>query len=300
MVTTRFALVFLGRPVRVHGPPIGVRQEEAWGSGQSTPRAGRVEPGSVPDAVPGLGVVSERPSRRCLPELPTTGLEIKVSVWDSGTGRVCTSASANMQSAVLQPRVVDEYLEKEVRLGRVVGPLDVGSCPRVQVNRFGLVHKNHQPGKWRLIVDLSYPRGSSVNDGVEPELCSMRYTSVDVAVRKVLALGQGSLLAQFDVEGAYRTVPVHPEDRWLLGMRWRDHLYVDKVLPFGLRSAPKIYSAVADGLQWILREAGVDTIHYLDYFLIAGSPSSRQCKQSLEKSLALCMELGVPVPPPQN
>ena len=204
---------------------------------------------------------------------------------------VCTSASANMQSAVLQPKVVDEYLEKEVRLGRVVGPLDVGSCPRVQVNRFGFVPKNHQPGKWRLIVDLSYPRGSSVNDGVEPELCSMRYTSVDVAVRKVLAL------AKFDVEGAYRTVPVHPEDRWLLGMRWRDQLYVDKVLPFGLRSAPKIYSAVADGLQWILREAGVDIIHYLDDFLIAGSPSSRQCKQSLEKSLALCMELGVPVAP---
>ena len=120
---------------------------------------------------------------------------------------------------------------------------------------------------------------------------------MDVAVRKVLALGQGSLLAKFDVEGAYRTVPVHPEDRWLLGMRWRDQLYVDKVLPFGLRSAPKIYSAVADGLQWILREAGVDTIHYLDDFLIAGSPSSRQCKQSLEKSLALCMELGVPVAP---
>ena len=66
---------------------------------------------------------------------------------------------------------------------------------------------------------------------------------------------------------------------------------------FSLRSAPKIYSAVADGLQWILREAGVDTIHYLDDFLIAGSPSSRQCKQSLEKSLALCMELRVPVAP---
>ena len=74
-MTTRFALVFLGRPVRVHGPPIGVRQEEARGSGQSTPCAGRVEPGSVPDAVPGLGAVSERPSRCCLPELPTAGLE---------------------------------------------------------------------------------------------------------------------------------------------------------------------------------------------------------------------------------
>ena len=46
----------------------------------------------------------------------------------------------------------------------------------------------------------------------------MKYTSVDVAVKKVLVSGKGALLAKFDVEGAYRTVPVHPEDRWLLGM----------------------------------------------------------------------------------
>ena len=58
----------------------------------------------------------------------------------------CASATANMQSAVLQPDVVDEYLAKEVRLGRVVGPLEPGSHPRVQINRFGLVPKNHQPG----------------------------------------------------------------------------------------------------------------------------------------------------------
>lgn len=139
------------------------------------------------------------------------------------------------------------------------------------------------------------PVASRVNDGLEPELCSIRYTSVDVAVGRVLALGQGSLLAKFDVEGAYRTVRVHPEDRWLLGMKWRDGLYVDKVLPFGLRSAPKIYTAVADGLQWILREAGVEAIHYLDDFLLAGAPGSSQCEQSLHRALALCETLGVPV-----
>ena len=69
-------------------------------------------------------------------------------------------------------------------------------------------------------------------------------------------------------------------------------LYVDKVLPFGLRSAPKIYSAVA---QWILREANVESIHYLDDFLLMGAPGSNQCEQSLHRALALCETLGVPV-----
>jgi len=62
-------------------------------------------------------------------------------------------------------------------------------------------------------VDLSHPRGSSFNDGVEPELCSMNYTSVDAAVKKVMARGKGAMLAKFDVKGAYRTTPVHPEDK---------------------------------------------------------------------------------------
>ena len=99
----------------------------------------------------------------------------------------------------------------------------------------------------------------------------MNYTSVDVAVKRVLALGEGARLAKYDVEGAYRTVPVHPDDRWLLGMRWRDKLCVDKMLPFELRSAPKIYSAVADGLQCILRQEGMDFIHYLDDFMLVGA-----------------------------
>ena len=202
----------------------------------------------------------------------------------------CTGASANMQSAVRQPEVIDEYLAREVRLGRVMGPLEPGRYPEVHINRFWLVPKNHQPGKWRLVVDLSHPWGASVNDGLEPELCSIRYTSVDVAVGRVLALGQGSLLAKFDVEGTYRIVPVHPEHRWLLGMKRRDGLYVDKVLPFGHRSAPKIYSAV-----WILREAGVEAIHCLDDFLHTGALGSSQCEQSLHRALALCETLGVPV-----
>ena len=46
------------------------------------------------------------------------------------------------------------------------------------------------------------------------------------------------LMEKFDLKLAYRNVPVHPEDRWLLGMVLDGQLYVDRVLPFGLRSAP--------------------------------------------------------------
>ena len=70
---------------------------------------------------------------------------------------------------------------------------------------------------------------------------------------------------------------------------------MDKVLPFGLRSAPKIYSAVADAMQWILLRAGVDVIHYLDDFLLFGSEGPAQCGRALETALAMCARLGAPV-----
>ncbi len=70
-----------------------------------------------------------------------------------------------------------------------------------------------------------------------------------------LAKGRGTVLAKSDVEGAFKTVPVHPGDIWLLGKSWEGHVYVDKVLPFGLRSAPKLYNAVADALLWILENS---------------------------------------------
>ena len=94
----------------------------------------------------------------------------------------CHSAKANMQSAINNETVVQERLQAEVNLGRVIGPLEADEFPTVQVSHFGVIPKNHQPGKWRMIVDLSHPRGWSVNECISPELCSMHYTSVDEAV----------------------------------------------------------------------------------------------------------------------
>ena len=76
-------------------------------------------------------------------------------------------------------------------LGRVVGPLPVGSIPGVQVSPFGVIPKGHTPGKLRLIIDLSSPSGYSVNDGISPDLCSLSYINVDDISRVVTSLGRG-------------------------------------------------------------------------------------------------------------
>ena len=131
-----------------------------------------------------------------------------------------------MHSAKEHQQPVNDYqLATELATGRTVGPFEPQELPNKQVGRFGVIPK----AKWRLIVHLSSPNGYSVNDGIAPELCSLKYASVDQAVENILGLGEGILLAKVDVEHAYRNIPVHPDDRILLAMRWNDKLYVDTV-----------------------------------------------------------------------
>jgi hypothetical protein len=52
-----------------------------------------------------------------------------------------------------------------------------------------------------------------MNDGIDPALCSLSYTTVDDIAELVLELGKCSLLAKVDIESAYRLIPVHPQDR---------------------------------------------------------------------------------------
>ena len=107
-------------------------------------------------------------------------------------------------------------------------------------------------GKWCLIVDLSSPTGSSVNDGINPEEFTLHYIMVDQVIQLVSQFGAGALMAKFDDGATYHNVLVQPSDHYLLGMKWRNHYCVDLTLPFDLRSAPFIFNAIADMMEWTL------------------------------------------------
>ena len=159
------------------------------------------------------------------------------------------SAVQNMPSASLQPSVIDQYLLSELEKGRVAGPFLISPIPNLHISRFRVIPKKYQPGKWRLIFDLSSPVGHSVNDGILKEPFSVQYMKVDDVISGIMSFGRGTLLAKFDVESAYRNIPVHPEDRYLLGMKWQGNYFINMALPFGLCSAPFIFSYVADLLE---------------------------------------------------
>ena len=93
-------------------------------------------------------------------------------------------------------------------------------------------------------------------------------------------------------------MPVHPVDCLLLGVKWAGEVFVDGALLFELRSAPKLFTAVADALLWVMGAHGLETgMHYLDDFLLLGPQGSEKCGRSLHLCLDVCCLLGVSVAP---
>ncbi len=169
-----------------------------------------------------------------------------------GFDRSCSlrQSHGNLHSASSNVRVVDDYIQAERDAGQFIGPITHALQKDCHISPIGVIPKPHQPGRWRLIVDLFAPARHSVNDGTDQYICSLQYASIDQAVRTIQTLGKGTHLSKLDLKSAYRMIPIHPDDQPLLCVAWRSAVFLDAALPFGLRSAPKIFSAVANGIAW--------------------------------------------------
>ena len=71
-------------------------------------------------------------------------------------------------------------------------------------------------------------------------------------------------MAKTDVKSTFRIIPVNTDDWHLLGLEWKGSLYIDTELPFGLQSAPKLFSVVTDALQFIAHLYG--GIEFITHF----------------------------------
>ena len=145
------------------------------------------------------------------------------------------SCITNHPSVLSNPDAVGTYLQDEVSSHRLI-QAPTADWDLVHASPIGIIPKSNHPGKYRLIHNLSYPKGRCMNDGI------------------------------------------------LLGSTWH------------LSSSPQSPTAW-HGLSC----KGVDhLIHYLDDFLFVGPPGLPICTTSLDKAVAVCNKLGLPVAPFQG
>ena len=94
----------------------------------------------------------------------------------------------NLLSARRNPEGVSEAIAKELSRGHTSGPFPFPPFPHTHCSPIGAAPK--PDGSVRLILDLSSPRGDSVNDGISKEEFACTYSKFDDAVSIVLHLGR--------------------------------------------------------------------------------------------------------------
>lgn len=205
------------------------------------------------------------------------------------------------------PEVVRQYLREEREAGVLLGPFSFKPDPALHVNKINVIPKNKEVkaedlaanplANYRLIVDLSHPPNVSVNDGIGDEEARVSYCSLQSILDEVVELGPKALLGKIDFARAYRQVPVHPDDRQLLGMKFQGEFFVDLVLPFGGRSCAKIFSRVAELARFAFEERALASRvrNYLDDFISLAAGDPEKAKRDFKSILDTAKAMGIPL-----
>ena len=212
-------------------------------------------------------------------------------------GEECSIQARNSLQANLHPKAVDDKLSSELINKRIAGPFKTPPFPNFKVSPLSIREKS-EPGKFRLLHNLSYPYdSSSVNGGIPQQHKTVTYATVQTAITKINQLGKNCFLAKADIQSAYRMVPIHPSQYHLLGFKWRDNYYYDKFLPMGMAESCAIFELISDSIVHIMHTHGIKNIvKVLDDFLIL-EKTQIDCNCSLQKFIYICSELGIPLVP---
>jgi hypothetical protein len=211
-----------------------------------------------------------------------------------------TDASPSLKEPRALPASLDlrRKILDEVDKGRILGPFNQ---PPMQNLKISPLHAIPKPAsnKVRLIFNLSYPPGTSVNDCIVDEAKSVQYCSVgDVAsyLHQTFSPGE-AFLAKVDLADAYRFVPIRKQDWRFLGMCVGGEIYVDRMLPMGASSSCRIFQSVSDALRWLFLKTHNfqgRVFNYLDDFLFAAA-TRNQCEAALEAFRLLCASARIPI-----
>ena len=131
-------------------------------------------------------------------------------------------------------------------------------------------------GSFRPVIDLSHLNKFIANEHFQMEnlMCIKHLLNVN------------EYMVKLDLKDAYLTVGVHPESQKFLRFVWQGQTYQFLALPFGLNTAPRIFTKLLKPVVAYLRTQNIRLLVYLDDILIIGSSV-----QILREHTALVIDL---------
>ena len=207
------------------------------------------------------------------------------------------STNSNHKSAEIHLDQVKNYIKEELSHGAIIGPFD-DLPPLFHVSP--LITRDKQDShKKRTIMDLSWPKGNSVNDGVSKELYlgtsyTLHYPSIDNITTALCRLGPGAKIFKIDISRAFRHLRVDPADIDLLGLQVDGHHFLDVSTPFGYRNGSLFFQRCSDAIRYIMADHGFPELYNdIDDLIYVGLPS--KIGAAFKFLTSLLAELGLEV-----
>ena len=180
------------------------------------------------------------------------------------------SHSDNHTSAKNYPQDVQAYLNEEIQYNAILGPFDKPPLDDLHTSPFMTREKSNSSNR-RVIIDLSFPQGKSVNAGSAKDIYlgtpfALKLPTIDHITNRVRKLGRDCMIYKIDIKRAFRHVKLDPRDYDLLGLR-QDKWFLDTCLPFGFRHGSALFQSRSDAVRHMMRQCGHDIINYIDDIL---------------------------------
>ena len=122
----------------------------------------------------------------------------------------CSLNVSNLKSTQENPDSVTNAIQKELLNHRMSGPFENPPFDIFQISPIGLVPKK-TADSFRMIINLSSPKGQSINDNISDIFAAVRYSSLLDAIRLILACGPEAFLAKTDIQSAFRLLALRPD-----------------------------------------------------------------------------------------
>lgn len=181
------------------------------------------------------------------------------------------SIDDNHPSALQYPEHVREFVKTELGHKALIGPFT--ALPFAPWTRCSpvMTRPKKDSSLRRVIVDLTFPTGEGVNDGID----TLDYYGKDISytlpslgdlVSQLQTHGSGALVWKADLARAYRQLRADPLDTPLLGVKVDGLYYLDLCPPFGCKTSSAACQRMSNAVVYLMRQAGFFTLAYLDDF----------------------------------
>jgi hypothetical protein len=154
------------------------------------------------------------------------------------------SVSKNTKGAYAAGRQVSDAIAAWVKQGYAFGPVEEDDVPaHAKIN--SILTRTKPNGSVRIILNLSAPRGFSVNDGIDKDDFPAKMSSTEAWLAVLNRAGRSCSVMKIDFADAYKHVPVAAADTDLQWFEWGGKYFKELCLIFGASSSAGIFDATA-------------------------------------------------------